>query len=261
MDLGLGGKTALITGGSKGIGLATAMSFAAEGCNVHLAARTAADLETAKAKILAAHKVGVTTHAVDLSQAAAARKLAQDAGDIDVLVNNAGAIPGGSIAAIDDEKWRKAWDLKVFGYINLTREVYARMQARKSGVIVNIIGMAGERPSAGYIAGATANAGLMAFTKALGAEGPDFGVRVVAINPGMTQTERLVTLLKTDAQAKYGDASRWEELAQERAKQLPFKRAGRPEEIGDVAAFLASDRASYVSGIVVFVDAGNHLRK
>src|ERR1700674_3772901 len=160
MDLNLTGKTALVTGGSKGIGLATATSLAAEGCSVHIAARNQADLDAAKAKITAAHKVKVTCHAVDLSKPADARKLALECGELDILVNNAGAIPGGSIAAIDDEKWRKAWDLKVFGYINLTREVYAGMCSRKSGVIVNIIGMAGERPSAGYIAGAAANAGL-----------------------------------------------------------------------------------------------------
>lgn len=261
MDLNLKGKSVLITGGSKGIGLATAMSFAAEGCRVHIAARNAADLDAAKAKINAAHKVTVTCHAVDLSASADARKLAQDCGAIDVLVNNAGAIPGGSITAIDEDKWRKAWDLKVFGYINLTREIYAAMCARKSGVIVNIIGMAGDRPSAGYIAGAAANAGLMAFTRALGAEGPDHGVRVVAINPGMTQTDRLVTLLKTDAQTKLGDAARWEELLRERVKSLPFGRAGKPEEIGDVAAFLASSRASYISGQVINIDGGNGWRK
>ncbi len=261
MDLGLTGRRVLITGGSKGIGLATAMSLAGEGCHVHLAARNQADLDAAKANVLAAHKVNVVCHAVDLSKSADARKLAEACGDIDILVNNAGAIPGGNIAAIDEEKWRKAWDLKVFGYINLTREIYTKMCRRKSGVIVNIIGMAGDRPSAGYIAGATANASLMAFTRALGAEAPDFGVRVVAINPGMTQTERLVTLLKNDAQTKYGDASRWEELLRERVKQLPFGRAGRPEECGDLAAFLASDRASYISGQVINIDGGNGWRK
>ena len=147
MDLQLKGRTALVTGGSRGIGFGVAQALAAEGCNVHLASRSAADLEAARGKIAAAHPVKVTCHALDLTVAANADRLARECGEIDVLINNAGAIPLGAITGFDDQSWRASWELKLFGYINLTREVYRGMCERRRGVIVNVIGVAGERPS------------------------------------------------------------------------------------------------------------------
>lgn len=260
MDLGIAGRTALITGGSRGIGFAVAQSLAQEGCNLHLAARNAADLEKAKATIQSACKVAVTCHVADLSQHDACVALARACGDVDILINNAGAIPGGSLKALDAQTWRKGWELKLFGYIDLTREIYTRMCERKRGVIINVIGTAGERPSAGYIAGATANAGLMAFTRALGAEAPDNGVRVVGVNPGKTDTERQIKLARDAAKEKFGDESRYPEIQKTMNANLPFGRAARPSELGDVIAFLASERASYVNGTIVTVDGGNSLR-
>ena len=128
MDLELCGKNVLVTGASKGIGLACARAFAAEGCNVHIAARSAAELEKNAAELSAQYKVKVTPHAYDLAVSENTVKLARECGPLDVLVNNAGAIPGGHLADIDEARWRKAWELKVFGYINLTREVYADMR-------------------------------------------------------------------------------------------------------------------------------------
>jgi short-subunit dehydrogenase len=184
MDLELRGKTVLITGASKGIGLACAHGFAAEGARVHIASRSAADLKAATDSIAKQHKVEAKYHAVDLGVTANAVSLGQACGDVDILVNNAGAIPAGSLTQVDDEKWRHAWNLKVFGYVNLTREVYKRMQARGAGVIINVIGVAGERHRSNYIAGTSGNAALMAFTRALGAESVDHGIRVVGVNPG-----------------------------------------------------------------------------
>src|SRR5258706_12006799 len=134
---------------------------------------------------------GSNAKAVDLSQKGAAEALADWAGEIDILVNNAGAIPGGDLLKVDEDTWRRAWELKVFGYVNLTRIVYAGMKRRKRGVIVNIIGSAGEKLDAAYIAGNTGNARLMAFTRALGGASPADGIRVVGINPGPTATHRL----------------------------------------------------------------------
>ena len=185
MELGLEGRSALITGSSKGIGYASAYRLAQEGCNVHLASRSEADLEKASAEIRSRYNVEVTIHPTDLADGDAARALIATCQDIDILVNNAGAIPGGDIASIEEPRWREAWDLKVFGYINTCRAAYANMKARGNGVIVNVIGAAGERPSAGYIAGSAGNASLMAFTRGLGGRSRADNIRVVAINPGL----------------------------------------------------------------------------
>ena len=252
MDLNLSGRTALITGGSRGIGFGVAQGLAAEGCHLHLTSRNAADLDAARSKILAAHKVNVTCHALDLSVSENARKLAQACRDVDILVNNAGAIPQGTLTGLDEKIWRASWDLKVFGYINVARDIYAAMCERKRGVIVNVIGGAGERPTAGYIAGSMANAGLMAFSRALGADSPNHGVRVLGLNPSATATDRGVTRWRNQAQKDLGDPERWRELT----KGFPFGRPAEVKEVADVIVFLCSDRASYVSGTVISVDGG-----
>jgi hypothetical protein len=252
MELGLNGRKALITGASKGIGRATAQLLAAEGCDLVLVARTAADLAATRDKIRAQHNVAVMTVPLDLSQGDAARGLARDFPEIDILVNNAGAIPGGNIEEIDEPRWRQAWDLKIFGYINLTRAYFAAMKARRRGVIVNVIGSAGEKLDAAYIAGSMGNASLMAFTRAMGGASPEAGVRVVGINPGPVSTDRLVTLLRKRAQDRLGDAERWQELV----KPMPFGRAATPEEIAAMVAFLASDRSAYTTGTIVTIDGG-----
>ena len=140
----------------------------------------------------------------------------------------------------------------MYGYINMCRRFYALMRQRGRGVIINILGMAGERMDAGYVAGSTGNAGLMAFTKTVGGAASTDNLRVVGINPGAIATERLVTIMKQRAQDRFGDANRWEELM----KPLPFGRAGRSEEIGWMVAFLASDRSAYTSGTIVTIDGG-----
>jgi len=242
MDLGLKGKSVLITGGSKGIGLACAMSFAAEGCDLHLAARNRELLEAVRRRIRDAHGVDVSLHAVDLRERAALHDLAKACADSDILVNNAGDIPGGTIESLDESQWRHAWELKVFGYINLTRELYGRMKARKRGVIVNVIGMAAENPSFEYLCGGAANAGLAAFTKGMGKGSREHGVRVLGVHPPNTRTERIVTLMKAQAKAKFGDEGRYEEL---------MGNLIEPQQVGDTVAFLASARAGQLSGVVL----------
>ncbi len=168
MDLNLRGRTALITGASKGIGRGAAEVLAEEGVNVILVSRTRADLDAVRDTISARWNVRAEVHAYDISDSANVDRLVAQHADIDILVNNAGAIPAGNLQEIDETRWREAWDLKVYGYINMCRRFYAEMKKRRSGVIINILGMAGERMDAGYIAGSTGNAGLMAFTKTLG---------------------------------------------------------------------------------------------
>ncbi len=256
MDLGLKGKKVLITGASKGIGLACAKAFAAEGCSLYLASRDAGKLEEAKALVLANAKVDIALHPIDLSRPGSAKALAAAAGAIDVLVNNAGAIPGGSVEAVDEARWREAWDLKVFGYINMTREVLPSMMKRKNGVIVNVIGLAGAKPSFDYICGATGNAALIAFTKGVGAGATNHGVRVLGVNPTATRTDRIITLSKARAKTTLGDESRWEELL----TNMPFGRIAEAEEVADVVLYCASDRASYLSGTVIDIDGGQLYR-
>ena len=260
MDLQLRGKKVLITGASKGIGLACAQGFAAEGASMHIASRSQPDLKAAADAIAEQYKTEVSIHAMDLGKTENAVALGKLCGDVDILVNNAGAIPSGGLLDVSDEKWRHAWELKVFGYINLTREIYKRMCARKSGVIINLIGVAGERHRSNYIAGTTGNAGLMAFTRALGSESVDHGIRVVGVNPGRIETERQIGHFKEQAERELGDASRWKELSDKVAQTLPFKRAGRPDEVSDLVVYLASARASYVSGTIVTIDCGASLR-
>jgi len=153
-----------------------------------------------------------------------------------------------------EDTWREAWDLKVFGYINMCRLAYARMRDVGQGVIINIIGAAGERPSQGYIAGSGGNASLMAITRALGGRSLEDGIRVVAINPGQIKTERLVTILKTQALERFGDEDRWEELID------PVFPPGNPQHIADLVAFLASDLSGNTTGTVLTVDGGSCAR-
>jgi 3-oxoacyl-[acyl-carrier protein] reductase len=252
MDLKLTGKMALITGASKGIGRATAEILAGEGCNLILVARTAADLDAAKNAIIRKANVRVDTVAADLSDSANVSRLAQDFPGIDILVNNAGAIPGGTLLDVPEAKWRAAWDLKVFGYVNMCRAFYALMKARKAGVIINVVGNAAQTHDPEYICGVAGNAALTALTQSLGSVSPRDGIRVVAVNPGPVSTDRLIGLMRKKAQDRTGNAENWRDLL----KPLPFGRASTPQEIGAMIAFLASDHSGYSSGSVIIIDAG-----
>lgn len=255
MDLGLAGKTALVTGGSKGIGFGCAEVLAAEGCDVHLAARDGTALAEAASR-LRASGANVEVHAIDLSTQGSADALLASAGLPDILVNNAGAIPGGNLKSVDEARWREAWDLKVFGYINLCRATYAGMKDRGNGVIVNVTGLAADRTDFDYIAGTAGNASLNAFTRALGSRSIEDGVRVLAVSPGAVATDRLVGLMKTRALDEHGDEDRWQGYL----SGLPLARAAHVREVADVVAFAASERASYLSGTVITVDGGHGAR-
>jgi len=250
--MGLAGRTALITGGSKGIGFSIAEMLAAEGCHLHLVARSKSDLHEAKDKLLSESQVNVEVHDLDLAKRGVVANLASQVPNIDILVNNAGAIPRGTLEEVDEDRWREAWDLKVFGYINMCREYYRLMKERRKGVIINILGNGGEALDAGYIAGGAGNAALMAFSRALGGQSPKDGIRVIGVNPGPVATERLVTLMKKEARGRLSDESRWQEFE----KGFPFGRAATVEEIAATVVLLASDHSSYTTGTVVTIDGG-----
>ena len=158
---------------------------------------------------------------------------------------------------VDDAAWRAGWELKVFGYINLTRAYYARMRERGEAppfrVILNVLGAAGERMDVNYVAGSAGNAGLMAFTRAVGCNSLNNGVRILGLNPGAVMTERIERLMRTKAEQELGDGERWREFL----KNLPRGRAAEVAEVVDVAAFLVSERANWMSGCIVTVDGGH----
>ena len=187
-----------------------------------------------------------------MAERGSAEILSEKTPDVDILINNSGAIPAGRIDEIDEVTWRATWDLKVFGYINLCRSFHRLMAERQQGVIINIIGASGERPKSNYICGSAANSAIMSFTQALGGDSLYNGVRVVGINPGPVSTERLITLMKRSARDRLGDAERWTELL----KPLPEERAATVEEIADLTLFVASARSSYTSGCILTVDGG-----
>lgn len=239
MDLNLTGKVAIVTGASKGIGAATARRLAREGCDTVLVARSAPELEKVAQEITTQTGRRALPFPADLSCSDDVRRLVQHWSMADILVNNAGAIPGGRLGEVDEASWRAAWDLKVFGYINLTREFFSAMQLRGGGVIVNVIGAAAQIRDPSYICGVTGNAALTALTLSLGSDSHRFGVRVVGVSPGPVATERLLKLLNVQSSAA-----------------RPFGRAAQPDEIASAIAFLASPVSAYTSGTVLMIDGG-----
>lgn len=253
MDLRLNGKTVLITGASQGIGAGLARAFAEEGCAVRLTARNIGNLEAVKAGILDANPNAIVDlFPEDLTVPGAAERLVTAVGDVDILVNNAGVIPSGSLFDIDEARWREGWELKIYGYINLCRLYYPRMKAAGGGVIINNIGNGGEIADPRYIAGAMGNASLMAFTRALGGSSLDDNIRVVGVNPGPVDTDRIYNMLKKRAKDVLGDETRFGELA----LTYPLGRPAHVHEVTDLIVFLASFRSGYTTGTIMTVDGG-----
>lgn len=257
MELALRGKIALVTGASEGIGRAIAQALAAEGVHLTLCARRAPPLQELTAALESQHGVSALPVAADLSTEAGIDTLVQAHqarfGALDILVNNAGSIRAGSLITKTESEWQEDFALKFWGYVRLTRAVWPWLVARGGGRVLNIIGGAGRQPSAGYVAGGAANAGLMNLTKALGDEGAPHGILVNAINPGPVRTARWQSLMQRQA------AERGITVAALEAEQLahvPLRRGGEPEEIASVAVFLCSAGASYITGTTLQVDGG-----
>jgi NAD(P)-dependent dehydrogenase (short-subunit alcohol dehydrogenase family) len=253
MDLGLKGKTALVTGGSKGIGRAVARSLAAEGARVMICSRDAATLGHAAADVERATGGHVETISADLSRHDEVVRVAKDAvtrlGRLDILVNNAGAIKG---AIFSRRRTRWLTGGACSRHIRMAREVLPHMQ-RQGGRIVNVVGAAARNPAVTYMMGGTANAALINFTKALSDLAVKANVLVTGVSPGPVKTERWDTLMAQQAKATGQDAERY---VRERSQEFPLGRIALPEEVADVVCFLASERASYLTGITITVDGG-----
>lgn len=245
--------TVLVTGASRGIGAAITKGFVAEGVStVHVVSRDRASLKQLSQEIRSEYGVEIHSHPLDLADAGSRRELEETLAAVDVLVNNAGAIPAGPLAGADLERWRSAWDLKVWGYIDLAQLALARMTEHGSGVIINIIGASGERHDASYVAGSVGNAALMAFTRTVGAYSLDQGVRVVGVNPGPVETDRLTGVLRARAGDQLGDEDQWRSLT----ASYPAGRIATVQDVSDLTVFLASRRAGYISGTIATLDGG-----
>ena len=252
MDLGLKGKVVLVTGASKGIGYACAQAFASEGARVAIVSRSAANLAIARNKLPDA--LAITGDMTDATDAARAIDEAEQAlGPLDVLVNSAGAARRYAPDDLSAEAWHAAMDAKFFSYIHPTDAVGRRMVARGRGAIVNIIGAGGKTASPVHLPGGSANAALMLATVGLAAAWGPKGVRVNGINPGGTLTGRVQEGLQAESRMTGLAAA---ELLEQQQARIPLRRLGSPEEIAEVALFLASARASYVTGAIVPMDGG-----
>ncbi len=258
MKLNLDNKHILITGGSKGIGLACALGFLEEGARVTLVSRSEGNLAAGKKTLLAAWPDAggrIATIAADLTDPAAALKALDkaeaDGGVVDVLVNSAGAAKRTPPDELTPQAWHDAMQAKYFSYIYMIDPVVQRMAKRGAGVIINVVGSGGKVASPTHLAGGAANAALMLVSAGLAATFGPKGVRVNAINPGLTLTERLKEGLKADA--KVQNVSMDEALDTANQRQ-PLRRLAAPREIADAVVFLASERASYITGAILAMD-------
>ena len=250
MQLGLEGKVAIVTGGSKGIGQATAYALLAEGASVLICSREQANLDAAVAMAGADAEGRIRAVVADLNDGEDIKRVVQGCvwtfGRVDILVNNAGSARLGNFLEMPDEAWLEDWRLKFLGYVRMAREVFPHMQAQRVGVIVNVIGAAAFNPEANYMIGGSANVALNHFTKALAKQAAPHNIRVVGVNPGPIATERLERRIEM----------RPEDVSREGFLKAftPLGRPGKPEEVADLITFLASERASFISGTNLTID-------
>lgn len=252
MDLQLSGKVAIITGASRGIGRASVETLAAEGMRLVLVARSKELLDTLAGEL----ETDCLTQAVDLREpqipARVVDATVERFGQIDLLVNNAGATVRGDFIKLTDEQWADGFALKFFGAMRLCRAAWPHLCASR-GVIINIAGIGGRTASAEFAIGGAVNAALLNLTKALADRGLIDGVRVNAINPGSVATERLKRRIKSFASEKNISEA---EAARLMPQSMRVARFGKPEEIARAVAFLASPQAAYCQGAILDVDGG-----
>ena len=257
MDLGIKGQVALVTGGSMGIGKASAMALAREGVHVALCARGKDRLQQAADEIARAAGAQTMAAPADCTRTEDVKRMVGEVaarfGRIDILVNSAGAAKAGPFTALSDADWLESLDLKLLGTVRVTREAFPIMQRQKGGRIVVIIGGYGHQPSAWATPAGAANSGLVNFVKAVAEEGAKDHILVNGISPGLVNTSRFEYLVKKRA----ADTGVSEGQARESfIKPLPLGRIIEPEEVGAAVAFLCSQHAGYITGTVLSMDGG-----
>lgn len=259
LELNLSGKTAIVTGGSAGIGLATAKALYSEGVNVVIAARNQERLDQAvfdiqSLPVTATKIIGISA---DLTKAEDVDKVISTTiakfGKVDILINNAGSARAGSFLELSDEAFLDAWNLKLLGYIRLVRAVIPYLKNQQDGRIVNIIGGAGRTPRPNFLPGGTTNAALLNFTRGISKELAQDNIRINAISPGLTDTERAKTLAEQNAQSLGITVDEYKAQA---VKSIPLGKIVKPEEIASLALFLVSDLATSITGAEIQVDGG-----
>lgn len=259
LELNLSDKTAIVTGGSAGIGLATAQALYREGVNVAIIARNPERLEQA---VQAIQKIPSQANKViavnaDITQAESVAAIVSQTlttfGQIDILINNAGSARAGSFLDLSDAAFIDAWNLKLLGYIRLVKAVVLDQIPRQDGRIVNIVGGAGRTPRASFLPGGTTNAALLNFTRGISAELAQHNIRINAISPGLTATERAEQLAQQQAEASQISV---EEFKTRALQAIPLGKLVQPEEIANLALFLVSDLAASITGTEILVDGG-----
>ena len=258
MDLGIKGRSAIVTGGSRGIGRETARQFLEEGVRVMICGRNAETLERTRAEL--AKAAGGEIHAVvaDTMKEQDIERLVENAkqrfGTVDILVNNAGQMYSGRFAMLTEEGLKEQLETKLFGFLRTIRLVYPLMKARKWGRIVNMIGGAGKEPDPYMFGSGITNSGLLNITKSLSTEFGEDNVLVNAVCPGWVDTN----LWRRNAQglAQELGAKSEEEARRQAARKNSLNRFGKPEELANAIVFLCSERASYITGVSLNLDGG-----
>lgn len=257
MELGIRGKVALVAAASKGLGKATALAFAEEGCAVAIAARHEADLERAAQEIRQSTGVPVLPVCADVSRVgdceALVARVRAELGPVEILVNNAGGPPPGTFTEVSDADWLAAFDLNLMSAVRLTRLVLPEMRARRWGRIINITSLAVKQPIPNLILSNALRAGVVAMAKTLAGQVAAEGITVNNVCPGYMLTDR-VRNLAADRAAREGRGV--EEILAESQAAIPMGRLGRPEELAALIVFLASEKASYITGTTIQVDGG-----